>query len=1129
MARLSIQLLGPFQAALDGKPVTDFESNRVRALLAYLVVEADRPHRRERLAGLLWPDWPERSALTNLRNALSNLRKTIGDRKAAVPVLLVDRENIQFNSASDCSVDIHTFKALLVPDQPIASLEEGVGLYRGPFLEGFGLEDSSQFEEWSEVIREQLQRQCLTAQGQLTEQYEARGDLDKARASAWKQIDLAPWSEEAHRHLMRLLALSGQRGAALAQYEACRRTLEQELGVAPSPDTVALYESIRDGKYEERNSTPPPGIPSPSAPRTSTMPVWLTPFVDCEEILAEIRARLRDPACRLLTLVGPGGSGKTRLAVEAVSSLTAEFPQGVCFVSLVALSSAENIVPAMADALGFTFREQEEPQTQLLHYLRKKSMLLVMDNFEHLLNDPETERQASVEIVTRLLETAPGIKVLVTSRVSLNVQGEYLLPVPGMGYPEQSLAHAADALEYSAVQLFVQEARRVRPGFEPNEDDLTHVIQICRLVQGMPLGILLAAAWMRILSPAEIATQLAAHKLDFLEVEWPNLPERQRSMRVVFDYSWRLLSERERQVLMALSVFRGGFTFAAAQQVGMVEDSAATLHDLMSLVNSSMLQRTASGRYIIHELLRQYAEERLLKSPAGGQPVYDHHASYYTAELRRWVIELEGPRQQETLAEFDVENDNVRAAWSWAVKHDQVNRLADGMKGVGAFWDWRARYKEGEKAFRTMADKLAVKDLAQPAEQLKVWASALAWQARFNQRLGCIDIARRGAQQSLALLGEPTLSGLDIRWERALALEVIGEIEVQFGNCQDGKSPLSQSLSLYRELGNRRSVANCLRSLGRLHERMGNYVQAVELHRESVSICRSMQAKRDTVDALLDLFVDLRCLGQDEESDRLLQESVTIAEQLGDAATLTAVRYRTGTILMDIRPAEGLALLEECVAAYAELGDRHRWALALMRVGDAHMHLGQYDQARVPLEESLAWYREVDNWWGMGAVLRLLAELALIEDQPAQAWPLLENSAAAFRRSGARSDVGLTLASMGMAAALSGDLERARQYLADAMHIALKFRHQFMPKYVLMGQAILAAKEGQAERSMGFWLLVSPASHFTPSRVYQDLYHKHIAPVVASLPSGIVAAAQEREQARDVWTALEELLAELRE
>ena len=1125
MAQLALSLLGPFQVTLDGKTLTGFESDRVRALLAYLAVEANRPHRREGLAALLWPDWPQRSALTNLRNALSNLRKTIGDRKTAAPILLVSRETIQFNPASDCSVDVQTFRSLTAPDQTPSHLEEAIGLYRAPFLDGFGLADSAPFEEWIQGTREQLHRQCLATLEQLAEHNEQRGDLAQAIEYAWRQIDLAPWQEQAHQRVMRLLALSGNRSAALSQYETCRRMLQQELNVEPSPETVALYERIRDGGLAQTSVQPSVAPTAPS--RQPNLPVWLTPLVGREDMLAEINDRLQDPNCRLLTLLGPGGSGKTRLAAEAATRLTNTFPQGVHFVSLASLQSPENIVPAVAHVLGFSFQEQDEPLQQLLRYLRQKTLLLILDNFEHLISSPEPEREAGTEIVNALLQAAPEVKILVTSRIGLNIQGEHLLPVPGMGYPEQSSA-ASDALEYSAVQLFIQDARRVRPGFEPTDNNLVQIIEICRLVQGMPLGILLATVWMRMLSPAEIATKLAAHKLDFLESEWRDVPERQRSMRAVFDYSWRLLSEQERQVLAGLSVFRGGLTYAAAQQVATVDGTTATLRDLMGLINSSMLQRIPQGRYEIHELLRQYAEEKLRQSPGGDQAARDRHMAYYTTALRRWAVDLQARRQQDALAEMDVENNNVRAAWSWAVKHGQVNSLSGGMKGLGLFYDWRARYKEGERAFRVVAENIAASDSAQSIEELKLWASALAWQARFNQRLGRVEIARELAQESLDALEELTLDGEDVREQRALALEVIGEIELQLGNCVNGREPLAQSLALYRELNDRRSTANCLRSFGRLAERMGNYEWAAQMHQESVDICRALGTQRDTVDALLDLYVDLQCLGRYEESERLLSEGNAICKKIGDRAALAAVRYRQAMDRMDSSPAESLTQLEECVADYGDLGDRHRQMLALMRAGEAQMYLGRYDLARAVLQESLAWYREVDNRWGIGAALRLLSEVALAESKYAEALHFAQEGVVAFRRSGARSDIGWALACAGMAAVGLKDLSQARQNLAEVLQLALQFRHHSMPKYVLLGAAMLAAEEGRAARAVELWAAASSySSLFTTARSDQDIYRQHIAPVVEALPREVIATAEERGRDKDVWAALEELQTEM--
>ncbi|OQY24033.1 MAG: hypothetical protein B6I35_02455 [Anaerolineaceae bacterium 4572_32.2] len=254
MAHLSLSLLGPLQITLAGEPVTSFESDKVRALLAYLAVEAHLPHRRDSLAGLLWPDWPGRAARKNLRNGLANLRQAIGDRAATPPFLLITRETIQFNAASDHWLDVAAFRTLVEPDQAghptVRQLEEAVGLYRGGFLEGFSLRDSAAFEDWSLIVRERLQRQALTALYRLAGAYEQRGEYEQAQSCAWRQVELEPWQEEAHQQLMRLLALSGRRGAALAQYEICRRLLAQELGVEPAEETTRLYEQIRDGKLE---------------------------------------------------------------------------------------------------------------------------------------------------------------------------------------------------------------------------------------------------------------------------------------------------------------------------------------------------------------------------------------------------------------------------------------------------------------------------------------------------------------------------------------------------------------------------------------------------------------------------------------------------------------------------------------------------------------------------------------------------------------------------------------------------------------------------------------------------------------------------------------------------------------
>jgi len=392
----------------------------------------------------------------------------------------------------------------------------------------------------------------------------------------------------------------------------------------------------------DRFATPTPPADEPR----HNLPVQPTPFVGREAELTELARLLDDPGVHLLTILGAGGMGKTRLALEAGAAQMGNFERGVYFVSLAPLQSIEAIVPTVAEALGFSFYTdaeggaKAEPRQQLLDYLRQKRMLILMDNFEHLLD--------GVNLVTDILETAPDVKILAASRARLSVQGEHLFHLTGMDFPDWETPE--DAAECSAVKLFLQSARRTRPGFELVTDDLKYISRICRLVRGMPLGILMVAAWVEMLTPAEIAGEIG-QGLDFLETDLRDVPERQRSMRAVFDHSWNLLTEREQEVFQGLSVFRGGFTRQAAQRV-----TVASLRELMALVNKSLLRRAPTGRYEVHELLRQYAAEKLDQSPSASETARDRHRAYYTAALQGWCEDLKGPRQRTALAEMDAES-----------------------------------------------------------------------------------------------------------------------------------------------------------------------------------------------------------------------------------------------------------------------------------------------------------------------------------------------------------------------------------------------------------------------------------------------------------------------------------------
>ncbi|MBP6786005.1 MAG: hypothetical protein KA170_00350 [Candidatus Promineofilum sp.] len=445
-----------------------------------------------------------------------------------------------------------------------------------------------------------------------------------------------------------------------------------------------------------------------------SLPTPATRFVGRDAEVRQIVSLLADPAVRLLSLVGPGGTGKTRLAVAAAEQIgrtgSERFLDGVYFVPLAPLVAGDAMVSAVAQTVGFRFRQSEEPRRQLLDFLRRKRILLVMDNFEHLLDEGGADLPADI------LETAPDVGILATSRTRLNLPGESLINVGGLPAPDaytirrwQALAEseaevetviARAAADYAAVRLFAQSAARVRPGFRLRADNIADVARICRQVQGLPLGIELAAAWLEALSLPDIAGEIERN-LDILATEQRGVPDRQRSIRAVFDTSWALLSDRERAILPMLSVFRGAFAREAAEFV-----AAATPRDLLGLVNKSWLQpgeirntryeireaqedservtRPASlgapaGRFQLHALLRQYAEEKLAEMPELEEQARDRQARYFARFLESHLRRMLGREQARAFNAVAEEFDDIHQAWEWWAQRSEFGRLVDQM------------------------------------------------------------------------------------------------------------------------------------------------------------------------------------------------------------------------------------------------------------------------------------------------------------------------------------------------------------------------------------------------------------------------------------------------------------------
>jgi len=424
----------------------------------------------------------------------------------------------------------------------------------------------------------------------------------------------------------------------------------------------------------------------------NNLPAQIANFVGREKEMANIVKTLAEN--RLITIIGMGGTGKTRLAIETgvalVDRADRTFVNGVYFVALAPLETTDAIVPTIAKELGFSFYNAGEPRQQLLDYLREKSMLLILDNFEHLLS--------GVDLVTEILNTASQVKLIATSRARLNVQGEQLFHLRGMEFPAWETP--ADVQDYSAVKLFLQSAHRIHLDFELTLDNLKYITHICRLVEGMPLGILLAASWLEMLTPQEIAAEIEK-SLDFLETDQRDLPDRHQSLRAVFDHSWKLLTPGEQNVFMKAAVFYGGFSLEAAQQV-----TGASLGDLMRLVDKSLLQRNPIGRYEIHELLRQYGAQKLAKVPEELGAIKNQHSAYFADYLHQRESALFGKGQKQAMIDIAKEIENIRAAWDWATLHGRVEDIHHSLGSLAEYHDIRSEFMDAEKMLSTAEERL---------------------------------------------------------------------------------------------------------------------------------------------------------------------------------------------------------------------------------------------------------------------------------------------------------------------------------------------------------------------------------------------------------------------------------------
>jgi predicted ATPase/DNA-binding CsgD family transcriptional regulator len=645
------------------------------------------------------------------------------------------------------------------------------------------------------------------------------------------------------------------------------------------------------------------------------LPRQASSFIGRETEIAQINKLLTDPACRLLTVTGAGGIGKTRLAIQAAATVSDDFDQGLYFVPLQGIDAGEFLVPAVAEAVHLPLSGQPEPLDQMLNYLSDKNMLLLLDNFEPLME------QGGPAILLEILTAAPAVKLLLTSRQALNLQEEWLYPLQGLPVP--AMVQTDDSQPAGAVELFVARARQLRPNFSL-ADQPEAVLQICQLVEGMPLAVELAASWIKTLSCQAIAAEIH-HSLSFLASPWRNVPDRHRSMAAVFDASWQLLTPTEQAVFQRLSVFRSGFQREAAEQV-----AGATVADLKALVDKSLLWRESGDRYHLHDLLRQYGQEKLQAAPESFRAAYQAHCRYYADFLDRRRVAIESGKQRQTIAEIDAELDNIRAARQWAADHQCLPEIQKSSHTFANFCHFQSRYLEGAKAFeRDLASLESREPVGQAGLILADILVRLGW---FYIRLGRFEESTAVLTRSQALFAALEAapypgSGTDFLPALAILATIRGELTEALrlghqsrqanearrdyqnlafahyaltgatlaqGDYDAARQHARQAAEVAKQAGNHWFLAYCLNEWGNVARAMGDYTEAEQHFQESYRI-------RETFDDPEGMAVALNHLGEIAlrradflEAQRRYRDSLAIYRQINDKGGLAAALHGLG-------------------------------------------------------------------------------------------------------------------------------------------------------------------------------------------------------------------------------------------
>lgn len=1095
MPNVEIRLFGGVEIHVDAKPVKGLVSRKGDALVAYLACNPAL-HARERLADLLWDDRNLSTAMGNLRVLLNSIRNQL------VPPVVITRNTVHMDLAEDVWVDCLVFEQLLeplskgthqqlpqattLPSTVVDNLHRALSFYQGEFAAGFHLREAHQFDDWVMLERERYHIAAVNAIQALVCHYMATKQftLGINTTQRWLQIDY--FNEAAHRLLMELLAHVGQHTAALDHYQQYVLKLTAE-NLEPSPITSSLYQQLaRDTLSAQAEQLKRPTSLSAAAAGNGTvrngtigdtpsntvpnnLPATLTPLIGRATELTTIHQRLLDPHCRLLTIVGLGGVGKTHLATEAAQQLTTAdaaqmlFRDGIFLVRLDRLEPDQLMPSVIANAINFTFQGALDQQAQLFRYLRGRHMLVILDNFEHLLHH--------ADFVDELLQQAPNVKVLVTSRERLEFMGEWLLPVEGLPSPpaaeknsaalnpEEAAAHGSTNgfrpaeteitinpwHTYPAPQLFIHTAQAVHPNFIA-ERQKDAIIAICQMVEGLPLGIQLAAAAINAHACTEIVDAVRRN-LDAINTKMRNMPERHRSLRAVFTHSWELLTPIEQRAFADLAIFVDGFSAESAKLIANIS------HELLdALQNKSLVQQmevqtgTHSAqlidvethrRYRLHPVLHHYAGLELAKSAAHEGRLRHQHCLYFcrfAAEREAALNQLGAGAAADAIA---TELENLRAGWRYALSQGLDELLLFMAPGLIRFYLRRGYLQDAlamlQAAIATVAAWLpavaADSPTTMPPQQRRrqtLLANLFVHSAEVHTELGQYDKAAKAAQNAinhaqrsgsavgealghlhwgiaLNYLGDYRQAkqklqlAIDEAQQHALpsvearAQRHMGVNHFYQGDYTGGRLQHENAIRYYQETGNLFQELRTYHSLAMRYFYTGDYLQARRHYEHCLEMYKTMGDRATIALTLNNLGAISTQLGDYTQAHRSFEEALEIRRRLGDRQMEGLILANLG-LLMHLmnNHRQALAYCTQALEVSLEIGERDTEAYTRTCLAHAQLELGQVADAIANYELAVGMRKSAEQQTQMLEPLAGLARAYLRLREPKQALHYVE-------------------------------------------------------------------------------------------------------------------------------------------